>query len=117
MKFSKTLLYGVNYLSLTSPMRQPHCLLKWLHNWHQPVVMRLLYFRYVSDVSTSYIMSEVDMTLLQITVPFQYEWLDEMFHEMATYVFFVLTGYKFRPASANPYFQLNVDDEEEMDVV
>jgi hypothetical protein len=32
-------------------------------------------------------------------------------------VFFVLTGYKFRPASANPYFQLSVDDEEEMDVV
>jgi len=41
-----------------------------------------------------------------------------MFHEMTTYVFFVLTGYKFRPASANPYFQLSVDSgEEEMDVV
>jgi hypothetical protein len=56
--------------------------------------------------------------VLQITVPFQYEWLDEMFHEMATYVFFVLTGYKFRPASANPYFQLSVDeDNEDTDVV
>ena len=80
--------------------------------------MRLLYFQYVSDARASYIMSEVDMSLLQITVPFQYAWLDEMFHEMATYVFFVLTGYKFRPASANPYFQLSADDEEEeMDVV
>jgi len=31
----------------------------------------------------------------------------------------VLTGYKFRPASANPYFQLSVDDDddEEVDVV
>lgn len=58
------------------------------------------------------------LSVLQITVPFQYEWLDEMFHEMATYVFFVLTGYKFRPASANPYFQLSVDeDSEESDVV
>nr|CAD7258584.1 unnamed protein product [Timema shepardi] len=58
--------------------------------------------------------------LLWITVPFQYEWLDEMFHEMATYVFFVMTGYKFRPASANPYFQLTPDDDDddaEMDVV
>jgi len=55
---------------------------------------------------------------LQITVPFQYEWLDEMFREMATYVFFVLTGYKFRPASANPYFQIQLDDDdEEVDIV
>jgi G protein-coupled receptor 107 len=54
----------------------------------------------------------------QITVPFQYEWLDEMFREMATYVFFVLTGYKFRPASANPYFQVqDDDDDEEVDIV
>lgn len=50
-----------------------------------------------------------------MTVPFQYEWLDEMFREMATYVFFVLTGYKFRPAAANPYFQVNTDEEEDDD--
>ncbi|XP_017888009.1 protein GPR107 isoform X2 [Ceratina calcarata] len=61
--------------------------------------------------------------LLKIWVPFQYEWLDEMFREMSTYVFFVLTGYKFRAASANPYFTLNNedmahdDDDDEMDVV
>lgn len=54
---------------------------------------------------------------VQITVPFRYEWLDEMFREMATYVFFVLTGYKFRPASANPYFQVSTEEEEEMDGV
>ena len=46
-----------------------------------------------------------------------------MFREMATYVFFVLTGYKFRPASANPYFTLSAEelaeagDDEETDVV
>lgn len=48
-------------------------------------------------------------------MPFQYEWLDDMFREMATYVFFVMTGYKFRPATNNPYFR--VYDEEEMDQV
>lgn len=57
----------------------------------------------------------------QISVPFQYEWLDEMFREMATYVFFVLTGYKFRPASANPYFTMSSEelaqDDDETDVV
>lgn len=55
-----------------------------------------------------------------------------MFREMSTYIFFVLTGYKFRAASANPYFTLSNDeipqpdnddddddyyDDEEMDVV
>lgn len=59
-----------------------------------------------------------------MTVPFQYEWLDEMFREMATYVFFALTGYKFRPASANPYFTVTNeddlergDDDDDMDIV
>ena len=62
-------------------------------------------------------------SILQITVPFQYEWLDEMFREMSTYVFFVLTGYKFRAAAANPYFTLtndettHADEDDEMDVV
>ena len=42
----------------------------------------------------------------------QYEWLDEMFREMATFVFFVMTGYKFRPASNNPYFAVSQDDDD-----
>lgn len=50
--------------------------------------------------------------LLKITVAFQYAWLDEMFKEMATYVLFVLTGYKFRPASSHPYFIAETDDED-----
>ena len=79
--------------------------------------------------------------LLKITVPFQYEWLDSMFKEVgivichrfhfkcvcnlfvksvkcnifvlqvATLVFFVMTGYKFRPASNNPYFAVSDDDD------
>ena len=46
-----------------------------------------------------------------------------MFREMSTYVFFVLTGYKFRAAAANPYFTLtndettHADEDDEMDVV
>lgn len=51
--------------------------------------------------------------LLQMTVIFQYSWLDEMFKEMATYVFFVLTGYKFRPVSSHPYFTVPDDDEDD----
>merc|ERR1719290_392522 len=48
--------------------------------------------------------------LLRITVPFQYVWLDELFKELATFVFFMMTGYKFRPASNNPYFSVPTDD-------
>lgn len=56
--------------------------------------------------------------LLRITVAFQYGWLDEMFREMATYVFFVLTAYKFRPSGTHSYFAVlaeddDVDDEED----
>ena len=51
--------------------------------------------------------------LLRITVPFQYEWLDPMFKEMSTLVFFVMTGYKFRPASNNPYFAVASEDDME----
>ena len=36
-----------------------------------------------------------------------------MFEEMATYVFFVMTGYKFRPANNNPYFLVDTDDDDE----
>lgn len=51
--------------------------------------------------------------LLKITVAFQFLWLDEMFREMATFVFFVLTGYKFRPVSQHPYFTMDDDDSED----
>lgn len=35
---------------------------------------------------------------------------------MATLVFFVLTGYKFRPASDNPYLQLSLEDEDDLEM-
>lgn len=52
------------------------------------------------------------VSLSQITVRFDYQWLDETFREMATYAFFVLTGYKFRPASATTYFTVPNDEVE-----
>lgn len=54
--------------------------------------------------------------LLKITVPFKYEWLDPMFKEMATFIFFIVTGYKFRPASDNPYLQVPQDSDEEIEM-
>ena len=81
---------------------------------------KLKLFRHFYIMIVCYIyFTRIIVFLLKITVPFQYEWLDEMFREMATYVFYVLTGYKFRPAAANPYFQVNTEEEEdeEIDIV
>lgn len=79
---------------------------------------KLKLFRHFYIMVVCYIyFTRIIVYLLRITVPFQYEWLDDMFKEMATYVFFVLTGYKFRPANNNPYFRLAFDDDEDMDEV
>ncbi|KAH3801792.1 hypothetical protein DPMN_155454, partial [Dreissena polymorpha] len=51
--------------------------------------------------------------LLRMTVPFKYEWMNELFREIATILFFVVTGYKFQPATDNPYLQVPSDDEDE----
>lgn len=37
---------------------------------------------------------------------------------MATYVFFVVTGYKFRPITQSPYFNArDLDDEDEVEIL
>lgn len=41
-----------------------------------------------------------------------------MFREMATYVFFVLTGYKFRPTTEHPYFNIrDLEDDDEVEIL
>ena len=39
-----------------------------------------------------------------------------MFREMATYVFFVLTGYKFRPTPTHPYFNVRDESDDEVEM-
>ena len=48
--------------------------------------------------------------LLDATLPFRLVWLGALFTEIATLLFFGVTGFKFRPAADNPYFEL-ADDE------
>ncbi|XP_014261704.1 protein GPR107 isoform X2 [Cimex lectularius] len=79
---------------------------------------KLKLFRHFYILVVCYIyVTRIVVYLLEMTVSFQYEWLDEMFKEMGTYVFFVLTGYKFRPASANPYFQVNNEDDDTEEII
>ncbi|XP_044161344.1 protein GPR107-like isoform X2 [Bufo gargarizans] len=49
--------------------------------------------------------------VIKLAVPFQWKWMYQLLNELATFVFFVLTGYKFRPACDNPYLQLPQDED------
>lgn len=82
-------------------------------------LQKLKIFRHFYILVVCYIyFTRIIVLLVRIAVRFQYEWLDPLFVELATLAFFILTGYKFRPASNNPYLQLSQsDDEEEMDEV
>ncbi|KAJ7383455.1 hypothetical protein OS493_027616 [Desmophyllum pertusum] len=82
---------------------------------------KLKLFRHFYVMIVCYIyFTRIIVYLIKITVPFQYMWLDDFFNNAASYVFFVLTGYKFRPAPDNPYLHVpqgDSDDEVEMEEV
>ncbi|XP_015675827.1 protein GPR107 [Protobothrops mucrosquamatus] len=73
---------------------------------------KLKLFRHYYVMIVCYIyFTRIIAILIKIAVPFQWKWLYKLLDEMATLVFFVLTGYKFRPASDNPYLQLSQEDD------
>ncbi|XP_044309003.1 protein GPR107 [Varanus komodoensis] len=75
---------------------------------------KLKLFRHYYVMIVCYIyFTRIIAILIKIAVPFQWKWLYQLLDEMATFVFFVLTGYKFRPASDNPYLQLSQDDDDD----
>lgn len=80
---------------------------------------KLKLFRHYYVMIVCYIyFTRIIAILLKITMPFQWQWCYEFLVEMSTLIFFVLTGYNFRPASSNPYLQLPQDEEDmEMDEV
>ena len=50
------------------------------------------------------------MYIMRITVPPEKSWVAEFCNEMATLVFFCVTGWKFRPGCNNPYFKIDEED-------
>jgi len=84
-------------------------------------LQKLQLFRHFYVMIVCYIyFTRIIVYLLRVTVPFQYTWLDNFFHESANLIFFVVTGYKFRPGCNNPYLRLPASDGEddlEMDQV
>uniref|UniRef100_A0A8D0H2M7 G protein-coupled receptor 107 n=1 Tax=Sphenodon punctatus TaxID=8508 RepID=A0A8D0H2M7_SPHPU len=78
---------------------------------------KLKLFRHYYVMIVCYIyFTRIIAILIKIAVPFQWKWLYQLLDEMATLVFFVLTGYKFRPASDNPYLQLSQDEEDDLNM-
>nr|XP_039269378.1 protein GPR107-like [Styela clava] len=51
--------------------------------------------------------------LLEITLPFQLIWVHALFSEAGAFIFFAITGYKFRPGCDNPYLKLDQYDSDE----
>ncbi|KAI1886522.1 hypothetical protein AGOR_G00196620 [Albula goreensis] len=80
---------------------------------------KLKLFRHYYVMIVCYIyFTRIIAILLKVTIPFQWQWFYEFLVEVSTLIFFVMTGYKFRPASNNPYLQLPQDEEDvEMDEV
>ncbi|XP_061686640.1 protein GPR108 [Syngnathoides biaculeatus] len=80
---------------------------------------KLKLFRHYYVMIVCYIyFTRIIAILLKVTMPFRWQWCYEFLVEVSTLIFFVLTGYKFRPASNNPYLQLPQDEEdEEMDEI
>merc|ERR1740130_2424436 len=78
---------------------------------------KLTLFRqfYVMVVAYVYF-TRIIVFLLAATLPFEFLWLRYVFAEGATLLFYVATGYKFRPAEDNPYLKASSEDLEEFGI-
>lgn len=73
---------------------------------------KLTLFRQFYVLVVTYIyFTRIVVYLLKSTVSFRYIWVSDAARESATVVFYLLTGFYFRPHAQNPYFAANADDE------
>lgn len=56
--------------------------------------------------------TRIVVLLLSATIPFYLVWLGDLFTELATLVFYVITGYQFRPTVNNPYLPVQSEESE-----
>ncbi|CAF2362321.1 unnamed protein product [Rotaria sp. Silwood2] len=60
-------------------------------------------------------LTRIVVYIVKLTVPFRFEWLEVIFFELTTFIFFVFTAYKFQPAINNPYLALSQDSDDDAD--
>ncbi|XP_048874894.1 protein GPR107 [Brienomyrus brachyistius] len=78
---------------------------------------QLILFRHYYVMIVCYIyFTRIIAILIKFIVPFQWKWLYQLLDELATLVFFFLTGHKFRPASHNPYLLLSMEEDEDLEM-
>jgi len=58
-------------------------------------------------------LTRIVVYILKLTVPFRYEWLEVLFFELTTFVFFTFTAYKFQPSVNSPYLALSQESDED----
>lgn len=73
---------------------------------------KLTIFRefYVMVVAYIYV-TRIAVYLLSASIPFNQLYLADIFNELTTLLFYMVTGYKFRPAPDNPYLPIRSEDD------
>jgi len=49
--------------------------------------------------------------IMVAVLPYNLAWMNDFFNELATLLFYMMVGYKLRPAPNNPYLQVDTDDD------
>jgi len=77
----------------------------------QHSLVKLQLFRTFYIIVVAYIyFTRIIVFLIASTIPFYLLWLGAFFTELATLIFYVVTGYQFRPSLDNPYLAVKTDD-------
>ena len=76
------------------------------HNLQKLQLFRQFYIMVVCYIY----FTRIIVFLLAATIPFYLLWMVALFTELATLLFYVVTGLKFKPAVDNPYLPVRVDE-------
>lgn len=79
---------------------------------------KLELFKRFYIISTIYIyITRIVTFVLLSMLTFRYSWVAELVSELATFIYFVITGYYFQPIPTNPYLLLSTDYDLEEDIL
>ncbi|KAH7728167.1 seven transmembrane receptor family protein [Aphelenchoides avenae] len=75
---------------------------------------KLRLFRQFYVIVISYIyLTRVTKFLVELVLPFNYQWVSEAIVELSTLFFFCVVGSKFRPIKSNPYLRVSQDSDDD----
>ena len=77
---------------------------------HNNLLKLQMFRRFYIMVIVYIYFTRIAVYLIEATVPFYMMWTGPLAHEIATLVFFIITGYQFRPAIDNPYLPVSSED-------